>query len=208
MAGRSLTPGEERLARHVFGSSINYRNVKIYEVRAGDYSMTPFGSIYFEQTSYEADFAGTNFNAPPNLAAAVLFVHEMVHVWQHSVGLSVVLRAGGARSVARKRLRAKGVKLWKMSLKQRRQMVDAEVYDNYQIDPADVDLLDFTLEEQGDIIADYFANTMWSRPAPVVVTDYERILQNFLADPAYPRDPRRRFGRLRDIRAGIRSWER
>lgn len=91
---RYLTEGEIELARPIFKDSINYDKVKI--IRGGllsmpnssNNAMTPFGSIHLPHESYEdiSDFS-TALETDQNW-----FIHEMAHVWQYSLGMSVAFR--------------------------------------------------------------------------------------------------------------------
>jgi hypothetical protein len=90
---RPLTAGEIALARSVFGDAIDYAPVRIvlgkwafFQPR--DTVMAPRGNIHFHPkgTAYRDDFSA----AP--LSAQGLFIHEMVHVWQHQRGLFLPVR--------------------------------------------------------------------------------------------------------------------
>ncbi|MDF0488781.1 vgr related protein [Sphingomonas sp. H39-1-10] len=92
-AARPLTDGEIALARGVFGDAIDYAPVRIvlgkwafFQPR--DTVMAPRGHIHFHPkgTAYRDDFS----RAP--LGAQALFIHEMVHVWQHQCGLFLPIR--------------------------------------------------------------------------------------------------------------------
>ena len=85
---RPLTDGEVALARSMFGDAIDYARVRIvlrkwafFQPR--DTVMAPTGSIHFHPrgTRYRTDFA------TGNLGDQGLFIHEMVHVWQHQKGI-------------------------------------------------------------------------------------------------------------------------
>ena len=90
--GRRLTEGEVKLARGIFGDAIDYPRVRIanrkwifFQPRTT--TMAPLGAIHFNPAGglYRPDFA----EAPLPLQG--LFVHEMVHVWQHQCGLFLPL---------------------------------------------------------------------------------------------------------------------
>ncbi len=86
---RQLTQGEMKLAKDVFGSSIELTRVRIHDEKyiffqPNNSGMTPNGEIYVHGV-YRADYSG----ADADLQA--FFIHEMVHVWQHQTG---VLKAG------------------------------------------------------------------------------------------------------------------
>jgi len=89
---RPLTPGEIALARSMFGDAIAYsvvrvRNRKWIFFQPRRTTMAPRGHIHFhpEGGLYRDDFA----DAPLDLQA--LFIHEMVHVWQHQQGIFLPL---------------------------------------------------------------------------------------------------------------------
>ena len=68
----------------------------------------------------------------------------------------------------------------------------AAVY-SYLIADSDSDLLDFNLEQQCEIIADYFALKLWKKQPsnhwgyPVATeAQLKSVLSEFLKDPSYP----------------------
>lgn len=83
--GRKLTSGETNLAKEMFGNSIDYTKVHIYDKKWAFFqgkrvAMTPDGNIYFAPDVYTKDFS---------LASAStkhFFIHEMTHVWQYQMG--------------------------------------------------------------------------------------------------------------------------
>jgi hypothetical protein len=85
---RPLTEGEIALARSVFGDAIDYAPVRIALRKWAFFQprgtvMAPTGSIHFHPrgTRYRDDFAVCP------LGDQGLFIHEMVHVWQHQKGI-------------------------------------------------------------------------------------------------------------------------
>ena len=93
MRGRPLTPPETILAQSMFGDAIDYARVRIHRRKWAFFqprhvTMAPTGHIHFHPASdrYRDDFAA----APLDLQA--LFIHEMVHVWQHQSGIFLPLR--------------------------------------------------------------------------------------------------------------------
>ncbi|TPG15260.1 vgr related protein [Sphingomonas oligophenolica] len=89
---RALSAGERALAAGVFGDAIDYTAVRIVQRKWAFFQpretvMAPRGCIHFHPRGhrYRADFA----TAP--LADQGLFVHEMVHVWQHQRGVCLPL---------------------------------------------------------------------------------------------------------------------
>ena len=198
---RNLADGEIKLARHVFKNALNFSNIRVIEhfMKAGsldDTAITPFGSIYFPADDFRADYIGSNMydpiapagvspTAPDRHNDAHWFLHELAHIWQHYVGTRVTLRGFALHMKAAKS--------------------GANPY-GYGGAPKP-DLPDYNIEQQGDIIADYFAWKLGWRTSHflvLAVADYEAILAKFLADPTYPRAERW----IWNARASIRGLDR
>lgn len=89
---RLLTSGEISLAHALYGSSIRYNKVWIhrasylpFNMQANNFAMTPNGEMYFQEGVYESDFS-----KPIDRAGGQhIFLHEMMHVWQHQRGMWV-----------------------------------------------------------------------------------------------------------------------
>ncbi|BEM58633.1 hypothetical protein SMETP3_23790 [Serratia marcescens] len=125
---RQLTLKEIALARTVFGGEIAYPRVWIhcasylpFGLQRRGTAMTPNGELFFRKELYSPDFG-----AESTVDIRHLFIHEMMHVWQHQKGMWV---------------RARGMFSW------------AADY-TYRLD--DRALLDYGLEQQAQIIADYY----------------------------------------------------
>lgn len=93
MRGRPLTTGEVALARTVFGDAIDYAAVGVENrkwafFQPRNVTMAPRGNIHFHPKGglYCDDFACTYPDAQG------LFIHEMVHVWQHQQGIFLPLK--------------------------------------------------------------------------------------------------------------------
>lgn len=89
---RALTPGETALAASVFGDAIDYATVTLVRKKWAFFQprgvvMAPRGCIHFHP---KGDQWRNDFAAAP-LDAQGLFVHEMVHVWQHQQGVCLPL---------------------------------------------------------------------------------------------------------------------
>jgi hypothetical protein len=89
---RPLTEGEIALARSMFGEAIDYARVRIARRKWAFFQpretvMAPTGAIHFhpQGAQYRDDFAAAS------LADQALFIHEMVHVWQHQKGIFLPL---------------------------------------------------------------------------------------------------------------------
>lgn len=89
---RALTDGEIALARSVFGDAIDYEPVTLVRGKWAFFQprrvvMAPRGHIHFHPGGelWREDFACAPIDAQG------LFVHEMVHVWQHQRGIYLPL---------------------------------------------------------------------------------------------------------------------
>ncbi|MGU1153020.1 DUF2345 domain-containing protein, partial [Pseudomonas aeruginosa] len=132
-AGRALSEGEISLAKGVFGDSIDYSTVRLRDEdyvpwQGKDYVMAPNGHIYFgEELRGVADWS------LESLQRQGLFIHEMTHVWQHQHGVNVLLVG---------------------AYQQARQFLLGDQY-AYRLEPGKT-LKDYNIEQQGDIVRDYF----------------------------------------------------
>ena len=186
---RGLTTGERQLCEMIFRNSIPTGMVRVIKRTVGFGGFTPFHNINASEGSYEPDYIGADLLRPPKASDAHWFVHELAHVWQYFVGMPKTPMFFRGRRVAR------GV------LKRRTGSIDLDTYDgvaalyDYDIDRSGLDLLDFSLEFQAEIIADYFAWTLWSLPPDFRWTDWPKptvnqlldMLAEFSRDPSYPR---------------------
>lgn len=89
---RSLTPGEIKLARSVFASTIDYSKVWIhrdsylpFNLQNENTAMAPNGEIYFRD-QYRDDFSVSTYDLQH------MFIHEMSHIWQRARGMNVISR--------------------------------------------------------------------------------------------------------------------
>lgn len=83
MAVRPLTPGERELASSVFGSAIDYSEVRVkrkkwFPFQPKNVLMTPTGHIHIHPASgsWSEDFSREHVHAQG------WFLHELTHVWQ------------------------------------------------------------------------------------------------------------------------------
>lgn len=88
MTSRVLTDAEITLARSVFGDAIDYGRVRINErkwwwFQPRKVTMAPDGALWFHPKGslYCDDFC------QQELSVKGLFIHELVHVWQHQQGV-------------------------------------------------------------------------------------------------------------------------
>lgn len=90
---RLLTEGEIALARSMFGDAIDYAKVRIVRRKWAFFQpretvMAPTGSLHFHPrgSQYRDDFAVAGLDDQG------LFIHEMVHVWQHQKGIVLPIK--------------------------------------------------------------------------------------------------------------------
>ena len=88
-----MNASEIALATSVFGNAIDYaaveiRNRKWWWFQPANVTMAPRGHIHFHPKSelFCSDFCGTS------VSRQGLFIHEMVHVWQHQQGVNLILK--------------------------------------------------------------------------------------------------------------------
>ena len=178
---RALTQGEVALATQLYGSAIDYAQVKVHDgkymfFQPNNSGMTPNGEIYV-QGIYSADYSLES----PQLQG--FFIHEMAHVWQYQTG---ILSLGVIGSAIVEMIGRAG---------------DYDSAYGYVLN-ASKDLTDYNLEQQASILEDYFrltrlgleprrAKAAYSRtcnpaqPGPTARQLYEAVLHRFLHDPTY-----------------------
>ncbi|MCT4710845.1 type IV secretion protein Rhs [Enterobacteriaceae bacterium H11S18] len=90
---RLMTQGEIMLAKSLYGNSIKYNQVWVhcdsylpFGLQNENTAMAPNGEIYFRKEKYYRDFS----HAP--VRDKHIFLHEMMHVWQHQKGYNVRLK--------------------------------------------------------------------------------------------------------------------
>lgn len=137
--GRALTTGEKNLAREMFGNSIDYDKVRIYDKKWAFFqgkrvAMTPNGKIYFAPDVHEKDFSLASDGSKH------FFIHEMTHVWQYQNGQAVLARAGTSQILVELPSR--------IGLGNGAYPYELDVRKN---------LLDYGVEQQASIVADYWA---------------------------------------------------
>ena len=140
---RDLTAGEIAMLKLIFKSSLDYGRVKIHGERfipiLQDVPMTPFGETYYIPEDYQPDYSSTPLQrhvGHSEIYQKNTFIHEMVHVWQYQHGMSVVARAISVRACSCLE-KCKDPYL-------------------YSLDKGS-DLKDFGVEQQAQIIADYYS---------------------------------------------------
>lgn len=145
---RPLTPGEQSLARSVFGEAIDYAAVRIHHRnfvlwQGASYIIAPDGHLYLGRNLRGL----TDFSAA-GLAMQGLFIHEMAHVWQYQRGVNVLVRG---------------------ALEQVRHFCGFNQY-RYRLDPGKA-LGQYKLEQQGEILRHYFL-AQHGQPTPYSPAQY------------------------------------
>jgi hypothetical protein len=173
--GRALTAGERDLLRPLFRDSVDYDAVRVIPERfiafqPSNVYMTPEGNIYAPGRLYRDDFS-----ADDNVYLRAVFVHEVLHVWQHQSGMNLM---------------SEGVKEF---LKGGGNYEEAYPY---TLAP-ERDLLDYGLEQQASMVEDYHLITAYRRPPERIRNVglageeqaglFAKVLGRFLADPRYAR---------------------
>ena len=93
MIGRGLTRAECRLAQGVFGAAIDYDAVRLVQSKWWWFqppriTMAPDGHLWFHPKN---DLFCDDF-CDRDLSLQGLFIHELVHVWQHQTGIFLPLK--------------------------------------------------------------------------------------------------------------------
>lgn len=187
--GRELTRGEEGLCARVFRNSINAANIEVVKrpktMKFGGF--TPYARINMDGATYKDDYIGEHLATPPDVGAAHHFLHEMAHSWQHLVGMPMLRLSLQSDRKAKALVKSSG------KVKTEDTLYAAEY--SYNIAASQPDLLDYPMEQQCDIIADYFGWKLWARKIPpnpwghkiAGIAQLRAVLTKFLADPSYPR---------------------
>lgn len=166
---RRLRLGEINLASSLFGYSIYYNKVWVHyesylplNLQPVDIGMTPNGEMWFRKDKYEEDFSMPKRD---RVEQQHLFLHEMMHVWQHQRGMWVRMRG----------------------------MVSRFADYTYSLDKKT--LSEYSLEQQATIVSDYWLLKTYgfssysylidyrdynpSDQYPDILKKYERVLGNF-----------------------------
>ncbi|AJX30285.1 type VI secretion system Vgr family protein [Burkholderia oklahomensis] len=163
---RALTEGEIEMAKTVFQDSIDYSAVRVHKgsyfwfnLQSKHTAVTPNDNMYFREEDFEEDFSVVGKEYPKR----GWFMHEMTHVWQHQRGYAVRWHA---LSVT----------------------IRGDSAYRYEIEPGQV-FSDFNMEQQGNLIADYFALIVIDDRSEVIhahpgsKNQLRQVLAPFLQDP-------------------------
>ncbi|GLQ49338.1 hypothetical protein ACFFJT_20470 [Dyella flava] len=167
---RRLSCGEIAMARTVFGKGVDYEKVWVHHggwwlfmgKQDPNTAVTPNGEMYYPHAIYQYDFASPEID-PRNRA---LFMHEMVHVWQYQMDYAV--KRHGLTVTSR-----------------------GESAYAYLLTP-DSHLCDFNMEQQGNIMSDYYMICVLQNPAKAFNPGKDPDLLRKVMEPfiASPRDKR------------------
>jgi len=175
VTARRLTQSEVALAQRLFKASIDYEFVRIHDrgytfIQRAQSGMTPNGQIYVTGRVH-SDYA----RASPD--AQSFFIHEMAHVWQKQCRILHPVWSAIGNSL-------------------RHAFVYERAY-AYTL-RADRDLLHYRMEQQAQIIEDYFRITalrlrprrgrLRNRETDEMLRNlFHAVLSRFFEDPSYGR---------------------
>lgn len=173
MITRPLTDEEIKLAKTIFGNSIDYTVIKVLDqptssLQPANVSMVVGNNIYMHN-NYRDDFAKSS------PFGRCLFIHEMTHIWQ------------GQNKIFNQVLEV-------MALQLRHKFNYADTY--YFTLDGSKDLTDYGLEQQAAIVEEYYLIKHAGMPSytrhctnkcsnEAKLALYEKVLEKFLANPAY-----------------------
>lgn len=156
---RRLRLGEINMASTLYGFTIHYNQVWVhlesylpFNTQNTLQAMTPNGEMWFRSDLYQPDFSIAD------VYYKHLFLHEMMHVWQHQRGMMVRLR---------------GLMSW------------AADY-TYSLDKTN--LVDYSLEQQASIVSDYWVLVhygFYKTTAQIMYRDYNPSEQEHLLIEKY-----------------------
>ncbi|MCW2756144.1 MAG: hypothetical protein JWQ32_3555 [Marmoricola sp.] len=178
MSKRLLTAGEIALARTMFGDSIDYAAVRLYNrrilpplIQHKHQAVAHADNISFPRSAYSDDFSRET-----DAKKQSVFIHELTHVWQHQNGI-----VSTTKEAIRETLRHK--------------FNYAKCY-LYDLN-AGKDLTAYNFEQQAAIVQDYFPLThhgttqsfknrrLTQGDAASLKKAYDAVLGNFLKNPGY-----------------------
>jgi hypothetical protein len=92
-SGRAMTVRERALVQSVFGDALHLNDIRIHNRKYWWFqpkriTMAPDGHLWFhpQNNLFCHDFCDAN------LTLQGLFIHELVHVWQHQRGINLMLK--------------------------------------------------------------------------------------------------------------------
>lgn len=186
MHRRHLTRGEVWLYERVFGSSFPTIKIEVVQRILISGGFTPRHIVNLDKGHYSHDFIGETYRKPTEKLSKVhFFLHELVHTWQHFCGVRIISEYAKAARHGKEHRKAHG------------EGSGSKFHSIYDYDPTNPrDLLDYTMEQQAEIIADYYMLQIYGYrnahqshhpglPKPKVA-QLETILTEFKKDRTYP----------------------
>lgn len=169
---RSLKPEEITLAKNIFGNTIKYDKVRVFDTaympgQPKDVIMTPDGHLHPGKEVYRDNYALDTDSMKH------LFIHEMAHVWQNHRGMWVRL-TGAAIHICypMKNLNPYYYDIHKSESRTVKRR-DGRGNLTTSVVVSRPKLLDYNLESQAEIIADYWALKFKSNPALMRTRNFE-----------------------------------
>ena len=167
---RPLTDGEVAMARLVFKDSIKYSTVRIHNeeylpfgLQDDSTAMTPNGGMYFNPNRFVQDFS------TEKEYLKIWFMHEMTHIWQYQLGYSVTWH-GFWIAVTGGYIGGRAYKFDPSDSKDSRDLNKT--------------LSDFNMEQQGEIISQYYGAKYLNDSDCVIKQSFlERVLTEFIRNP-------------------------
>ena len=132
---RNLTQGEIEMCQTVFGSLIQYQQVKIVNQpylpwQPNNMFMAPEGYIHIRDLHFKNDYSKENINFQG------IFIHEMTHIFQYQHHINVLLKG---------------------ALLQTARFISFNLYNPYQYTfKKGKKFFDYNIEQQGDIARDIY----------------------------------------------------
>ncbi len=151
MRGRALTSGEIKILRSVYGDTIAYNKVLIYNraFKPGMRISAPNGNIYYPAASYRKDFSVLDLNTRSTL------VHEGIHLYQYYfLGWRVMLRGPFDRNYEYRLLKGKA-------------------FSRYGLEGMGMIAQHYYILREGGTISDTSSNTDYSK---YTVASYQHLL--------------------------------
>lgn len=155
--GRSLTGGEIAMLRPLFQDAVDYSAVRVYR---GKWSVfQPDDTIMSPDGNiyYPPAYPYYSLDYSAAVIGKGIFVHEMTHVYQRQQGINMVGR----------------------------RLMEGGVYE-YEILPKK-DLNDYTLEQQAEIVSDYYLCRLDANAYTNCEAKYSPAIDKFLKNPSYLR---------------------
>lgn len=157
---RYLTPSEIALIRPIFQHALDYAAIHIHArcylpLQNAHTAMSPNGNSYYPRALCCANFAHGTWQQRH------LFIHECSHIWQHRLGYPV-RRCG-------------------ICIALQGGYIAHRAYRYQHLLTTRHDLAQFNMEQQAQIIADFFTQKMQHGHEDAAL---KRVLQRFLRNPA------------------------